>query len=75
MYYFTSTYNLRSLTTDPSGNILADAAGKPGAVFPYAGLDAPRYQSLLSMSGEAEFRHLWAKERRPFLRQRLTRDL
>ena len=74
VYYVTSTYNLRSLIADPSGDLLADTAGKPGVVFADIDLDAPRYEPWLSVSGAAEFRYLWRKERRPGLYQHLTQD-
>ena len=67
VYYVTSTYGERSLITDPRGVILADTAGKPGVVFADIDLDAPIYERWLSVTGEAEFRSLWPKERRPEL--------
>ena len=74
VYYVTSTYNLRSLIADPSGRILADTAGKPGVVFADVDLDAPRYEPWLSVTGAAEFRYLWPRERRPALYNCINQD-
>ena len=62
----------RSLIVDPSGRILADSAGQPGVVFADVDLDAPHYERWLSVEGEAEFRHLWPKERRPSIYRALA---
>jgi len=67
VYYVTSTYGERSLIIDPRGAILADTAGTPGVAFADINLDAPIYERWLSVTGEAEFRSLWPKERRPEL--------
>jgi predicted amidohydrolase len=67
VYYVTSTFGERSLIIDPRGTILADSAGTPGVAFADIDLDAPIYERWLSVTGEAEFRSLWPKERRPEL--------
>lgn len=74
LFYVTSTYGGRSLIIDPSGTILADTAGTPGVVFADVDLDAPRYEPWLSVTGQAEFRTLWPKERRPSLYGSITED-
>ena len=73
VYYVTSICDTgRSLIIDPSGQILADTAGKLGLVFADVDLDAEFYEPWLSVPGYAEFKHVWPKERRPAMYHRLT---
>jgi len=76
VFYVTSIEDTgRSLIVDPAGRVLADSAGVPGVVFADVDLDAAYYEPWLSVRGEAEFRHLWPKERRPSLYRLLAQDL
>ncbi len=75
VFYVTSTRgDPSSLIVDPSGRVLAEATGNPEVVFADVDLDAPHYEFELSVEGEAEFRHLWPKERRPSLYRELTEE-
>jgi predicted amidohydrolase len=76
VFYVTSIRDTgRSLVVDPSGRILADTAGIPGVAFADVDLNAAYYEDWMSVGGDAEFRHLWPKERRPALYRALSRPI
>ncbi|MCJ7750813.1 MAG: hypothetical protein MUQ65_06920 [Armatimonadetes bacterium] len=75
VFYVTSIRDTgRSLVVDPSGRILADTAGVPGVAFADVDLNAAYWEDWMSVGGDAEFRHLWPKERRPSLYRALSEE-
>jgi predicted amidohydrolase len=73
VFYVTSIRDPgHSLIVDPAGTVLADSAEKPGVVFADVDLEARHYERWLSVAGEADFRDLWHKERRPSIYQGLA---